>query len=397
MHRTPQLVLTTLTATLLLAACGDKAPADAPKGPVPVGVVTLQPAAVAIVNELPGRTTAFQVAEVRPQVSGILQRRLFTEGGEVKAGSALYQIDPAPYQAAYDSARGNLASAEASAQRARLKAERYQELVGIKAVSQQDNDDAVAARRQADAAVLVAKAAVDTARINLGYTRLAAPISGRIGKSSVTPGALLTANQAASLTTISQLDPIYVDVTQSSSELMRLRKALAADDVTRPAKIPVRLKLEDGSTYGQSGTLQFSDVTVDPGTSTVTLRALFPNPRHELLPGLYVRAVIDQGVDNRALLAPQRGITRNSQGDAVALVVDQGNVVAQRTLQLGRAVDDQWLVLSGLKAGDRLIVDGLQKIKPGATVKPVPVTMSGVASGVASAPAAPKQPALPKP
>lgn len=370
-----------LAVGVALAGCGGKQ-ADAPAGgPVEVGVVTIQPQHLAVSTELPGRTSAYQIAEVRPQVGGILKQRLFTEGADVKAGAPLYQIDPATYQAAYDSARGTLASAEASLLQARLKAGRYKELVAIKAVSQQEYDDASATLSQAQAQVAIARAAVDTARINLGYTRVGSPISGRVGKSSVTPGALLTANQAATLTTVQQLDPIYVDVTQSSTELLRLRRAVESGQVRREGgKVPVSLTLDDGSRYGRDGTLEFSDVTVDPDTSTVTLRAVFPNPGHELLPGMYVRATIAQGVDEQAILAPQQGVARNSKGEATALVVGKDNKVEPRVLQVSRTVGDKWLVTSGLQAGDRLIVDGLQKAKPGSEVKPVPVATTPVAA-----------------
>lgn len=363
----------TLAVAVSLAGCGQKADAPAP-GPAEVGIVTIQPQKLNVITELPGRTTAYQIAEVRPQVGGILQQRLFREGADVKAGAPLYQIDPATYQAAWNSARGSLASAEASALQARLKAGRYKELVAIKAVSQQEYDDAMAAQQQSAAQVTVARAAVDNARINLGFTRVTSPISGRIGKSSVTAGALLTANQAATLTTVQQLDPIYVDVTQSSTELLRLRRALESGQLQRSdGKIRVSLRLEDGSHYNQTGTLEFSDVTVDPDTSTVTLRAVFPNPRLELLPGMYVRAELAEGVDEQAILAPQQGVSRNTRGEATALVVGAGNKVEPRILQVSRSVGDKWLVRNGLRAGDRLIVDGLQKAKPGSEVRPVPV------------------------
>lgn len=377
-----------LAIAVTLAGCGKQPDAPA-QGPAEVGVVTIQPQRLAVTTELPGRTNAYQIAEVRPQVGGILQQRLFREGADVKAGAPLYQIDPATYQAAYNSARGSLASAEASALQARLKAGRYKELVAIKAVSQQDYDDAVATQQQSAAQVTVARAAVDSARINLGFTRVTSPISGRIGKSSVTSGALLTANQAATLTTVQQLDPIYVDVTQSSTELLRLRRAVEAGQVQRDGgKIKVSLRLEDGSMYGQTGTLEFSDVTVDPETSTVTLRAVFPNPRQELLPGMYVRAELAEGVDEQAILAPQQGVSRNSKGEATALVVGAGNKVEPRTLQVSRTVGDKWLVRDGLKAGDRLIVDGLQKAKPGSEVKPVPFTAATTTAAAPSVVAA---------
>lgn len=384
----PLAILSASAFALALAGCGGKSEDKKPDAPATVGVVTLQPQATTLTTELPGRTSAFQIAEVRPQVTGIIRQRLFTEGGDVKAGNPLYRIDPATYQAALDSARGNLASAEANADRARQKAARYAELVAIKAVSPQDNDDAQAAKRQADAAVSVARAAVTTARINVDYTAVKAPISGRIGKSAVTAGALVSANQADNLTTIQQLDPIYVDIAQSTSELFRLRQALSRGDIHRDAggRVAVTLLLEDGSTYARTGTLQFSDVTVDPATSTVTLRALFPNPDHDLLPGLFVRARLAEGSKPDALLVPMRGVTRNPQGEATALVAGAGDVVESRVVQVGRAVGDQWEVLGGLKAGDRVIVDGLQKLKPGATVKPVSATQAGAAT--ASAPAA---------
>ena len=378
MSRRSSLTVLSLAAASLLVACGQTPETGKPDAPAEVGIVTLRSEPLTLSTELPGRTSPFRIAEVRPQVGGILQQRLFEEGRDVKAGQALYQIDPAPFAAAVESARGSLASAEAGAQRARLKAERYQALAEIKAVSQQEAEDALAARQQADAAVTVARAALTSARINLGYARISAPIGGRIGKSTATPGALLTANQATALTTVQQLDPIYVDVTQSSSELMRLRRALDRGELARDAKggAAVSLQLEDGSTYALTGTLQFSDVTVDPSTSTVTLRALFPNPRHELLPGLYVRARLSQGLRQDAVLVPQRAVTRNPRGEATALVLEAGDTVVQRTLALGQAVADRWLVLDGLKAGDRVIVDGLQKVKPGAKARPVAIDIA---------------------
>ncbi|MFH1034463.1 MAG: efflux RND transporter periplasmic adaptor subunit [Pseudomonadota bacterium] len=349
------------------------------EGPSPamepeVGVITLEPQRVALEAQLAGRTTPYLIAEVRPQVGGIVKKRLFVEGSDVKAGQALYQIDPATYQAALDSAKATLAKAEANLFAAKLKAGRYKDLVAINAVSQQNYDDAFASLKQAEADVAGAKAAQDTARINVEYTRVTSPISGRIGRSSVTQGALVTANQAASLATVQQMHPIYVDVTQSSTELLKLKRQLASGQLKSAGKDKARVKLilEDGSDYPQEGVLQFSDVTVDQGTGAITLRAVFPNPQQELLPGMYVRAILETGVDDQALLVPQRGVTRNNKGEATVLVLEADNRVQMRTLAVERAVGDQWLVNSGVQAGERVIVEGLQKVRPGATAKAVP-------------------------
>lgn len=361
---------------LMLSGCGPQAGTVA-ASPVPdVGVVDIQAQAVTLTTELAGRTSAFQVSEVRPQVGGIIQKRLFVEGADVKAGQALYQIDPAIYQATYDSARASLAKAEASLIATRNKAARYEELVAIKAVSLQDNDDSQAALKQAQADVAAAKAAVETARINLDYTRVSSPISGRIGRSSVTPGALVSAGQSSALATVQQLDTIYVDVTQSSAELLRLRRELAGGQLKAAGTglASVKLILEDGSVYPQTGKLQFSDVTVDQSTGSVTLRAVFPNPGGDLLPGMYVRAVLEEGREDRAILAPQQGVTRDTKGNPTALVVGADNKVELRVLKTRRTVGDKWLIGEGLKAGDKLIVDGLQKIAPGVPVNPVPAT-----------------------
>lgn len=361
---------------LMLSGCGPQAGTVA-ASPVPdVGVVDIQAQAVTLTTELAGRTSAFQVSEVRPQVGGIIQKRLFVEGADVKAGQALYQIDPAIYQATYDSARASLAKAEASLIATRNKAARYEELVAIKAVSLQDNDDSQAALKQAQADVAAAKAAVETARINLDYTRVSSPISGRIGRSSVTPGALVSAGQSSALATVQQLDTIYVDVTQSSAELLRLRRELAGGQLKAvgTGQASVKLILEDGSVYPQAGKLQFSDVTVDQSTGSVTLRAVFPNPGGDLLPGMYVRAVLEEGREDRAILAPQQGVTRDTKGNPTALVVGADNKVELRVLKTRRTVGDKWLIGEGLKAGDKLIVDGLQKIAPGVPVNPVPAT-----------------------
>ena len=339
-----------------------------------------------LTTELAGRTAAYLVAEVRPQVNGIVQKRLFTEGSDVSAGQVLYQIDPSTYRAAHASARASLSRAEATLVSARLKAKRYGELVKINAVSQQDHDDAYAALKQAEADVEACKAAVESARINLAYTRVTAPISGRIGRSLITTGALMTANQATALATIQQLSPVYVDITQTSAELLRLKHALASGQMKGGGQggTKVKLLLEDGSTYPQEGELKFSDVTVDQSTGSVTLRSVFANPKQLLLPGMYVRAVIQEGVNENAILAPQRGVTRNSAGKPTALVVGANNKVESRLLTVSRTIGDSWLVDEGLKAGDRLIVEGTQKAKPGSSVKAVAYTPRTVAPPAAA-------------
>ena len=380
-----------LASALLLAACGqgsgDAQHGGAPGGAPEVSVITIAPQAVTLTSELSGRTTAFLIADVRPQVSGIVKARLFTEGGDVKAGQTLYQIDAAPFEAALASAKATLAKAEANVQTLKLKAARYDELAGIDAVSKQDRDDTLASLKQGLADVEAGKAAVRTAQINLDYTRVSAPISGRIGRSSVTPGALLTANQETSLATVQQLDPIYVDVTQTSAELLQLRDELAAGTLqgVKNGQAKVKLLLENGSTYPLEGTLQFSEVSVDQGTGSVTLRAVFPNPQRRLLPGMYVRAVVDRGVSNKAILAPQAAVSRDAKGHATAMVVDGNGKVQARALTAPQMVGDNWLVTSGLAAGDKLVVDGLQSIQPGATVKPVPAKAATAAASAASA------------
>ncbi len=363
-----------LLAGMMVAGCGKKKDAGGPpQGPPEVAVVTIQPQRVALTTELPGRTSAHLIAEVRPQVGGIIQKRLFTEGVDVKAGQVLYQIDPSTYQAAYASAKAALVRAEANLIPARLREERFRDLVKVKAVSQQDYDDAHAALKQAEADVASAKAAVETARINLAYTRVTAPISGRIGRSTVTDGALATANQAQALATIQQISSMYVDVTQSSSELLNLKRNLASgllkNGGTSQAK--VNLLLEDGTPYGLPGVLKFSEVTVDQSTGSITLRAVFPNPKQTLLPGMFVRAIVEEGVSEQAILVPQRGVSRNPKGEATALVVGAGDKVEQRVITVVRTVGDNWLVNGGLKAGDRVIVEGIQRAKPGTQVKAV--------------------------
>ena len=361
---------------LILSGCGQQSPTGRPPqgGPPEVAVVEVKQEKVAITTELTGRTSAYLVAEVRPQVGGIIQKRLFNEGGDVKAGSVLYQIDPATYQAAYASAKAALARAEANLTTTRLRAERYKELVAIKAVSQQDYDDITAALKQSEADVETGKAAVETARINLAYTRITAPISGRIGKSSVTEGALVTASQGSALATIQQLDPVYVDVTQSSANLLRLQQSMASGKLKRngAGQAKVRLNLEDDTKYPLGGALQFRDVTVDPTTGSVILRIVFPNPKGVLLPGMFVRAVVEEGVNDQAILIPQQAVSRDPKGNPVALIVDAEGKVQPRMLTLDRAMGDKWLVSSGLAPGEWVIVEGMQKVNPGATVKAIP-------------------------
>ncbi|WP_323025921.1 efflux RND transporter periplasmic adaptor subunit [Castellaniella sp.] len=351
-----------IAACLVLTACQKEGAnsASAVNTTPEVGVVTVQPQSVTLSTELPGRTTSYLVAEVRPQVGGILLKRLFEEGSEVKAGQPLYQIDPASY-------RATLAKAEASLESVKLLSERYARLIRKKAISQQDYDDA---RSQ----FLQAKASADTARIDLGYTTITAPISGRIGRSSVTQGALLTANQTTALATVQQLNPIYVDVAQSSTELLRLKDDLAAGRIKNASdgQVEVRLQLENGKPYPQVGKLQFGEVSVDPGTGAVTLRAVFPNPEGTLLPGMFVRAQLQEGIREDALLVPQRGVTRDNAGQATALVVGADDKVEQRKVTVERTVGTNWLVSDGLKAGDRVIVDGVQNVQAGAQVKAVP-------------------------
>ncbi|AVN51408.1 efflux RND transporter periplasmic adaptor subunit [Serratia marcescens] len=373
--------LLVLGLSLLLAACdGQNAGAPAGAGAEQeVGVVTLRGQSVTLSSELTGRVNATMTSDVRPQVDGIIKQRLFTEGAEVKAGQVLYQIDPASYQASYDQAAAQLKNAQATVQSTRLKSQRYAALVKENGVSQQDADDAKAAYLAAVASVAQYQAALETARINLAYTQVRAPIAGRIGISSVTPGALVTASQSDALATIRALDPIYVDLTQSSAQLLKLRRQQVA--LQRGAVTPVAIKLEDGTPYAHAGKLELTEVAVDEATGSVTLRAVFPNPEHELLPGMYVHATVDNGVDPKAILAPQQGITRNAKGEATALVVDEQNKVAQRTVSAERVVGSNWLIGSGLNEGDRLIVEGTSKVTIGAAVKPVEVSVDKTQRG----------------
>lgn len=362
-----------------MAGCGKKeGSAPPPPGPVEVGVIRVAPSPVTLTRELPGRTSAYRIAEVRARVSGIVLKRLFTEGSDVKEGDILYQIDPAPYQAALDSAKGSLARAEADAASARLQSDRYKDLIAAKAVSQQDYDNALSAAKAGDAGVAAAQAAVEVAKINLGYTDVAAPIAGHIGRSQVTEGAYVQQGTATLLATIQQIDQLYVDVNQSTSEVLRMKKELESGQLKNIGKGEARvtLLLEDGSEYSEPGRLEFADVTVDPTTGSIGLRAVFPNPRRELLPGMFVRARLEEGVNPSAILVPQTAVTRNQQGQGVTMVVGADSKVEARTLITDRAIGDQWLVQSGLKAGDQVIVNNLQKIRPGAPVKPVPVAIS---------------------
>jgi membrane fusion protein, multidrug efflux system len=398
MHRPVVFWLGLIAVAAATAGCdGAKAPPAAPPAPQ-VTVITVKPQNVAIKTVLPGRTAPTMIAEVRPQVTGIVQSRTFNEGAEVKAGATLYKIDPATYQAAYESARASVAKAEAAVQTARRNVERSKELVAIRFVSQQAYDDAVTTLRQNEADLAAARAAAEAARINLGYTSVVAPISGRAGKSSVTAGALVTANQAAPLVTIQQMNPMYVDVTQSSSEVLRLRRAMASGDLKRASSDAARvtLQLEDGTPYSTEGVLQFSDVTVDASTGAITLRALFPNPDGVLLPNMYVRAVIEEGVRENAILVPQQAVTRNTKGQAIAMVVGANNTVEARTLTTVRTIGSDWLVDAGLKPGDRVIVEGLQRARPGTAVQPLeagkpneaaPSTAAGAMPAASQAPA----------
>ncbi|VVU48959.1 RND family efflux transporter MFP subunit [Burkholderia anthina] len=362
-----------LCASLALAGCGDRGTAAGPgaaAAAVEVGVQTLAPQRIDERTALSGRLSALQVSDVRPQIGGIVRKRLFTEGADVKAGQVLYQIDPAAYQATYDQARGTLAKAEATLASAKTKAARYAQLAKIGAVSAQDNDDAVAAVREDEADVLADRASLESARVNLGYTRITAPIAGRIGASSVTEGALVTADQTTALATIQTYDRMYLDVTRSSAEWLRLCKAYASGRLQRAGDgAIVRLTMEDGTPYPHDGVLQFSGITVDQTTGSVTLRIIFPNPDGELLPGMFVRAQLDEGVDANALLVPQLAVTRASDGTASVWVVDATGHAKQITVRADNAYRDQWIVSSGLKAGDRVIVDGLQKVQAGTAVR----------------------------
>lgn len=383
-------VATALLLLALLAGC-DRKPKAAPQQQAPtVSVVTVEPQKLSLTTELSGRTTAFLIAEIRPRVSGLIQKRLFVEGSDVEAGQVLYQIDPAPFQADLNNALAALGRADANLPAIRLRAERYKRLLDDAALSQQDYDDAAGTLNQQRAYIKSLQASVDTARINLGYTKVTAPIAGRIGKSSVTDGAIVTAYQATPLATIQQLDPIYVDVPQSTTELLLMRSRMEAG-LLNPHEADqnrVTLTLENGAPYPLEGVLQFRDITVDPSTGSVTLRAVFPNPKGVLLPGMFVKVVINEGVNEQAILVPQQGVSRDQKGNPYALVADAENKVQFRALTLDRAVGDKWLVSEGLAAGDRVIVEGLQMLRPGSTVQANPFKQPEPAQEPTAAPEA---------
>ncbi|MCA8329478.1 efflux RND transporter periplasmic adaptor subunit [Burkholderia cepacia] len=392
-ERVPYRLITVATAAVFLAACGKKESAPPPQTPE-VGVVTVQPQAVPVFTDLPGRTSAFLVAQVRARVDGIVLRREFTEGTDVKAGQRLYKIDPAPYIAALNSAKATLAKAQANLVTQNALVARYKVLVAANAVSKQDYDNAVATQGQAAADVAAGKAAVDTAQINLGYTDVVSPITGRVGISQVTPGAYVQASQATLMSTVQQLDPVYVDLTQSSLEGLKLRQDVQSGRLktSGPGAAKVSLILEDGKTYSEPGKLQFSDVTVDQTTGSVTIRAVFPNPGKVLLPGMFVRARIEEGVNENAFLVPQIGVTHDQKGQAIAMVVNASNKVEPRPLKTTGMQGPNWVVEGGLQAGDHVIVQGADKVRPGATVKTVPAQLApaaDAASGASAASAAP--------
>jgi membrane fusion protein (multidrug efflux system) len=397
----PMLARLSLLVLCAVMACTspEAAPPRAAAGPVEVGVVTLAPTPVTLTRELPGRVSALRVAEVRARVNGIVEKRLFEEGSVVQEGQPLYRIESDVYAANLASARANAARAEATLSSRRLVAERDEALVEANAVSREAVDTSEAALRAAEAELRASRAAVKSAKISLEYTTVTAPITGRIGRSEVTEGAYVQQSAATLMATIQQLDKVYVDVTQSVAELQRLRRELESDGLRPPGEAtPVTLILEDGSRYSEVGTLQFTDVTVDASTGSVTLRAVFPNPRGELLPGMFVRAVIEQGTDPDAILVPQRAVTRDQRGQATALVVGADRKVERRVLEAARVVGDAWLVTSGLSAGDQVIVEGLQKIRPGVEVttvpaKPMPSQLESERAAQAASEAKPAAPA----
>jgi membrane fusion protein, multidrug efflux system len=359
-----------VAAGLVLADCNRPKPPPMP--PPTVGFVVLQTSPVTLTTELPGRVSAFETSEVRPQINGVIRRRDFVEGSVVQAGQVLYEVEDSPYRAAALTAQGQLEQAQANIRATQLQADRFRQLVAVNGVSKQDSDNAQAAAAQARAAVVTQRGVLATAQVNLGFTRIRAPITGRIGRSLFTAGALVQSGQADSLATITRMDQVYVDITQSASDLLNLRAAMSGGGIARPApdSAQVQLILPTGETYPELGVLRFADVTVDPTTGAVILRATFPNPDGVLLPGLYVRARVIEGVREQGLLAPQAGITHNERGQATALVVGPGNVVAQRFVKIEQAAGDKWVVTDGLRAGDRLIVDGLLNLYPGAKVTP---------------------------
>ncbi|HEX3382646.1 MAG TPA: efflux RND transporter periplasmic adaptor subunit [Paraburkholderia sp.] len=385
-ERVPFRLISAATAAILLAACGPKQSAPPPQTPE-VGVVTLQPTTVPVITELPGRTNAFLVAQVRARVDGIVLNREFTEGSEVKAGQRLYKIDPAPYIASLNNAKASLAKAQANLVSTTAQANRYKVLVAANAVSKQDYDNAVAAEGQAAADVAAGKAAVDTAQINLGYTDVTSPVTGQIGVSQVTPGAFVQQSAATLMATVQQLDPVYVDLTQSSLDGLKLRRDVQEGRLktTGPGAAQVTLVLEDGRVYPEKGKLQFTDVTVDQGTGSVTVRAIFKNPSHVLLPGMFVRAKIDEGVNQNALIVPQVGVTHDQKGQPTALVVGNDNKVELRQIVTTGTYGSYWVVADGLKVGDRVVVQGTDKARPGQQVKPVPAQLPGTPASDATA------------
>ena len=365
-----------LAALCLLAACGSGDAQNGrggPGGPIQVGYVVIQPSSVPVEASLPGRVAAFQISEVRPQVSGVILRRLFAEGTVVRQGQTLYQIDPSLYQAQVAQASANLQSARASAEAARARAERYRPLAEMEAVSKQDYTDALAQARQANASIAQNNASLRTAQINLRYTRVPAPISGRIGLSKFTEGALVTANQADALATITRLDPVYVDIQQSAADLLTLRRSLSVGGAT-PTAAQVRLKLPDGGDYGYTGTVQFTEVVVNSDTGSVTLRARFPNPQSILLPGMFVTASFAQAINTTAYLVPQQAIARDARGNATLWVIGPGNTAVQRTVVAERTDGPNWVVTQGLGAGEKVITQGIANLREGAKIKPVPAS-----------------------
>ncbi|CDG20135.1 Acriflavine resistance protein A [Xenorhabdus poinarii G6] len=375
----PLATLLVIAGNFILSGCNDNknTPQGAIGQPVPeVGIVTLKAEPLTVITELPGRTTAFRVAEVRPQVSGIILKRNYKEGSDVTAGESLYQIDAATYQAEYNKAKANLARSQANEKVSRLTVERYQSLLGTQYVSKQEFDKANSEHIQAQADVQSSRAALENASINLAYTKVTSPISGRAGKSTVTEGALVSAAQPTALTTVQQLDPIYVDITQSSEDYLRLKNEIAKGTVQKEGKkTKLRLITDNGQEYSQEGYLEFSDVTVDETTGSITMRAVFPNPNEELLPGMFVRTKLEEGVRKNAILVPQQAVTRTPRGQATTLIVDKDNKVELRNINATQAIGNKWLVTGGLKDGDQVIVTGLQKIVPGITVKPTEINL----------------------
>ncbi len=371
-------ILPALLCGLSMTACNRQVQAPPPRVPEVTTVTVAQQQALLTI-ELPGRTSAYRIADIRPQVNGLIQKRLFTEGTDVQAGQELYQIDPAPFQAALDNAKAALGRAEANLPALQSRADRYKEALTDKAISQQDLDDVSAALKQAKADIAYYQALVETARINLGYAHVVSPISGRIGTSTVTDGAIVTAYQPTALASIQQLDPIYVDVPQSTTDLLRLKRRLKEGQINHSGTNMnvVQLLLEDGTTYAQEGTLQFRDISVEPTTGSVILRMVFPNPNGTLLPGMFVRVLVKEGVNEQAILIPQQAVSRNNKGNPVALLVDADGKVQQRSLTVDRSLGNKWLVSSGLAAGDRAIIEGIQRVRPGMPVKEVPSITEG--------------------